>query len=132
MPYLRVGLPTGDEDDGLGSGETQGKFGIAFGTTVDDNWDFILDLGFIGRENTANGFQFGGAVVYKFNKTFSLHAEALFDSTDDSNVKDTTVILGGMVYRPAEYWMIGLYGGSEEGNIDSNTIVGAKIAYWYE
>ena len=37
-----------------------------------------------------------------------------------------------MVYRPAELWMIGLYGGVETGDVDENVVAAAKLAYFWE
>ncbi len=132
MPYVRLALPTGDEDEALGAGETQVKFGAAIGTTVDDDWDFILDVGFMGRSETENSFVIGGAVVYKFSEKFSMHVEGQLDIPRGDEFEDVGTLLGGMVYRPAEGWLVGLYGGVESGDIDDNVIGAAKLAYAFE
>lgn len=132
MPYVRLSLPTGDEDEALGAGETQVKFGAAIGTTVDDNWDFILDVGFLGRSETDNSIVIGGAVVYSFSEKFSLHVEGQIDMPRADEFDDVRTFLGGMVYRPAEGWMVGLYGGVESGDIDDNVIGAVKVAYAFE
>ncbi len=132
MPYLRLALPTGDDSDGLGAGETRVKLGASIGTTVDDDWDFVADVGFIGRSETDNSFAIGAAVVYNFTKQFSLHAEGRFEVASEDDMDDIGTILGGMVYRPADGWMIGLYGGMESGDIDDNVIGAAKLAYAWE
>jgi len=132
MPYVRIALPTGDDDKGLGAGETQVRFGASVGTTVDDNWDFIADIGYVGRSETDNSLRLGGAIVYNFSKKFSLHAEGIYDIADDDELEDIGVILGGMIYRPTEFWMVGLYGGVETGDVDDNMVAGAKLSYFWE
>jgi len=132
MPYARIALPTGDDAKGLGTGETQARFGVSIGTTVDDDWDFIADLGYVGRSETANSLRLGGAIVYSFSKKFSVHLEGIYDIADDEELEDIGVIMGGMVYRPAEFWMIGLYGGVETGAVDENVVVAAKLARFWE
>jgi hypothetical protein len=132
MPYVRLALPTGDDEEGLGAGETQFRFGVSIGTTVDDNWDFVADLGYVGRSETDNSLRLGGAIAYSFSKKFSVHLEGIYDIPDDDEVDELGVILGGMIYRPAELWMIGIYGGVETGDVDENVVVAAKLAYFWE
>jgi hypothetical protein len=43
VPHATAILPTGDEDKGLGTGETQGRIGISVGTTVNDVVHFAVD-----------------------------------------------------------------------------------------
>ena len=132
MPYVRLSLPTGDDEEGLGAGETQVKLGASIGTTVDDDWDFVADVGFVGRSETDNALQVGGAIIYSFNKKFSMQGEVMYEASSDSDMEDSTVLLGGMIYRPAEGWLVGLYGGMQTGEIDDNVIGGAKLAYAFE
>lgn len=129
MPYARLSLPTGDEDDKLGRGETQVQAGIAIGTTVADDWDFVLDAGFVARSKSDNAFQIGGAIVYNFHREFSLLGEVRYEASSDDDVDDTTTLLGGLVYRPAPAWLLGVYGGTwTGGDADENLLVAVKIA----
>ena len=132
MRYARIALPTGDDDKGLGAGETQVRFGVSIGTTVDDDWDFVADLGYVGRSETANSLRLGGAIAYNFSKKFSAHLEGIYDIADDDELEDVGVILGGMVYRPSEFWMVGFYGGVETGDVDENVVVAAKLTRYWE
>ncbi len=129
MPYARLALPTGDEEEGLGAGETRLKFGLSLGTTVEDDWDFVADIGFVARSETDNSLQLGGALVYTFRPEFSLLAEVMYESWSGDALDDRTLALGGLIYRPAERWLIGLYGGTEFGDVDDNLIVGAKLSW---
>lgn len=147
MPYVRVLLPSGDEDQGLGSGETSGRFGLAAGTTVADSWDFVVDGAFVARSETDNSFQVGGAVVYNFFYSkklagdrpdmylpeFSLLAEVRYESSTVSEGTDRTSALGGLVYRPTRRWQLSFYAGAEMGeDIDNNLILAAKTAFMFE
>ncbi len=132
MPYARIALPTGDDAEGLGAGETQFRFGASIGTTVDDDWDFVADISYVGRSETDNSFRIGGAIFYNFSKKFSLHAEGLYDMPDSDESDEESVFLGGMIYRPVEGWMVGLYGGMSTGDIDDNVIAAAKLAYVWD
>ncbi|MCX7819255.1 MAG: transporter [Kiritimatiellae bacterium] len=147
MPYARVLLPTGDEDEGLGAGETTARFGIALGTTVADHWDFVADGAFVARSETDNSFQIGGAVLYNFVYSkklagdrpnlylpeFSLLGEVRYESSTVSEGTDRTWALGGLVYRPAPRWQLSVYAGAEMGDdIDNNLILGAKTAVMFE
>lgn len=132
MPYARIAFPTGDDTEGLGSGETQFRFGASIGTTVEDDWDFVVDIAYVGRSETDNSFRIGGAIFYSFSKRFSLHVEGLYDMPDSDEMDEESVILGGMIYRPAEDWMVGLYGGMASGDIDDNVIAAVKLAYVWD
>lgn len=147
MPYGRLLLPTGDEDEGLGSGETVGQFGLAVGTTVADHWDCIADGAFVARSETDNSFQIGGAVIYNFQYSkklagdrptmfepeFSLLAEIRYESSTVSEGTDRTYALGGMIYRPTRRWQLSFYAGAEMGDdIDENLMLAAKTAILFE
>ncbi len=147
MPYVRVLLPTGDEDEGLGAGETAGRFGLAAGTTVADHWDFVADGAFVARSETDNSFQIGGALIYNFSYSkklagdrpdmylpeLSLLAEVRYESSTVSEGTDRTYALGGLVYRPTRRWQLSFYAGAEMADeIDNNLILAAKTAFLFE
>jgi len=147
MPYVQVLFPTGDEDEGLGRGETVGQFGLAVGTTVEEQWDFILDGAFAARSETDNSLQIGGAVVYNFSYSkklagdrpnmylpeFSLLAEVRYESSTVSEGTDRTYAVGGLVYRPTPRWQLSFYAGAEMGDdIDNNLILAARTAFLFE
>ena len=46
VPHATAILATGDEDKGLGTGESQGRFGISVGTTVNDVLHFGADVSY--------------------------------------------------------------------------------------
>ena len=50
IPHATAILPTGDEDEGLGTGEGQGRFGLSVGTTTMDVLHWGLDVSY-----TVNG-----------------------------------------------------------------------------
>jgi hypothetical protein len=58
--------------------------------------------------------------------------EGLYDMPDSDEMDEESVILGGMIYRPAEDWMVGLYGGMASGDIDDNVIAAVKLAYVWD
>ncbi len=47
IPHAKLYLPTGDEDKGLGTGDTDAKLGVSVGTTVEDDWHFAIDASWI-------------------------------------------------------------------------------------
>lgn len=43
IPHATLFLPTGDEDELLGSGDVEARLGVTIGTTVNDDWHFSVD-----------------------------------------------------------------------------------------
>jgi hypothetical protein len=128
MPFARLALPTGDDEKRLGRGETQFKVGLAAGTTVADDWDFVASAGFVARSDTDNSVQLGAAVIYMFRPQFQLLGEIMFETSTDENVPDRATVLGGFLYRPTEPWLFGVYGGVETGSdIEENFVGGLKL-----
>ena len=124
VPHATAILPTGDEDKMLGTGETQGRFGISAGTTVNDIFHFAADVSY-----TANGAiseddmderddLLTGAVslVVDLDERASVLGEAqLRDDPVDSEDDYAARFHLGLVYEINEHFTLMGYGGGTTG-----------------
>lgn len=129
IPHVSLFLPTGDEDKGLGEGETQTQVGASIGTTIYDVLHFIVDGSYTIRSNEKNVKELGASVVWDLDKRFSVQAEFLVSNdkfpSDDNN---PIYYLGGATYRPSEAFQITVYGGGAQ-HAEADVYGGAKVSY---
>ncbi|HMO50606.1 MAG TPA: transporter [Kiritimatiellia bacterium] len=123
IPHAEVSLPTGDEDKGLGSGETIINLGISVGTKVFDQLTYVVDASyaFNGASQFAdsddNQYSLSGSVVWDISDRFAVLAEGrLYEKLDfmDDNPYE---IKGGLVYRLSRNLQLAGYGGKVDGGM---------------
>lgn len=128
-PYVRVYLPTGDEDKGLGDGEVGTTVGVVLGTTKREDFDFSADIGCDVRDGE-NRFAGGGSVVWNMNQESALVAELRYwNETDEED--DMTVAMGGICTRLTRNWTILLMVGQQLNGAEA-TVGGARLAYRFD
>ncbi len=120
IPHAGVTLPTGDEDEGLGTGETVFTFGVSVGTKVYDCLTYVVDASYAFNGRIENGdadnvFYASASVVWDISDRFALITEGRIyeeNSFDDNPYE----IQGGFAYRFTEDVQFAVYGGqySEE------------------
>ena len=123
IPHATAILPTGDEDEGLGTGETQGRFGISAGTTVNDVVHFIADVSYTvdgtvgdnrnGRDDLTTGAL---TIMWDLDERATILGEVQLrddpvDDADDYAVKGH----GGLAYRINKSFSLMGYVGSSSG-----------------
>ena len=123
IPHATAILPTGDEDEGLGTGETQGRFGISAGTTVNDVVHFIADVSYTvdgtdgdnrnGRDDLTTGAL---TIMWDLDERATILGEVQLrddpvDDADDYAVRGH----GGMAYRINKSFSLMGYVGSSSG-----------------
>ena len=127
IPHATAILPTGDEDDGLGVGEGQGRFGVSVGTTVNDVLHFGADVSYTvngtwddmhdEREELITGAL---SLVWDLDDQASLLGEVqLRDDPVDDDDDYALHAHGGMSYRINEWFsLMGYFGGASGGYED--------------
>ncbi len=106
IPHGEVSFDTGDEEKGLGSGETVKTFGISIGTKTWDQLAWIVDASYAIDGGTATSkdsdvYYLSGALVWDVSDRFAVLAEARMwekNRFDDN----PTLIQGGMAYMLTE------------------------------
>ena len=123
IPHATGIFPTGDEDKNLGTGETQGRFGISVGTTVNDVVHFAVDV-----SHTVNGTEGEGdderddlttgalSIMWDLDERASILGEVQLrddpvDEQDDYALRGH----GGLAYRINKRFSLMGYVGSSSG-----------------
>ncbi len=125
LPHATAILPTGDEDDGLGAGEGQGRLGISVGTTVNDVVHFAVDGSYWVNGTAAEDVLsddrddlFTGAlsVVWDLDDKSSLlgEVEVRDDAIDEDDDFATRGHLG-LAYKVNQLVSVMAYGGGASG-----------------
>ena len=136
IPHVDVAAETGDEDKGLGSGETVSTFGLSVGTTVYDVLHYVADISYAlngGHEqpNPDNVVIFSGSIIWDVSDKFAVLVEGRI--TDEDTIDDETpqFIQGGMSYKFTDDFQLSWYGGSSRagGDRDADVVATVKAAY---
>lgn len=122
IPHADVSLPTGDEDKGLGTGETVFTFGVSVGTKVYEQLTYVIDASyaFNGRtigDEEENIYMVSGSIVWDISDRFAVLAEGrIFEKNDFDDMPYQAQ--GGLAYRITEDVQIAGYGGTYREDTD--------------
>ena len=115
VPHVEVRFPTGDQGDGYGAGDVSLLGGVTVGTKTWEcvNWAVDVTGAHISTNDPtlqSDTVIVSGSIVWELDDQFSLVAEI---SDNDQNYPDGHPITyeAGMVYKPNENLMLGIYGG---------------------
>ena len=126
IPHATAILATGDEDKGLGTGETQGRFGISVGTTTMDVLHWAVDASYTlnGAEADAEEFAEDGderdelvtgalSIVWDLDERSSILGEVQVRDDPVDEEEDDYALRAhlGMAYKVNENLSIMAYGG---------------------
>ncbi|MDR0994428.1 MAG: transporter [Verrucomicrobiota bacterium] len=117
IPYVNVICPSGNEDKGLGRGETQAHFGVSIGTTVNDVLHFAADASYAVNGSNAKAdddVAFGSlSLVWDLDERASLLGE--IQLRDDPVDPDDDYVVrghGGFAFRLNDMFTLAAYVGS--------------------
>jgi hypothetical protein len=136
MPYVEVSFPTGDEDEGRGTGETTLNLGLSAGSTVQKVYHLVLDARWVANDGQQdfseddNHYVLAASGIWDLNQTFSLVAEVKGENLAVGDQDFPVYYVGGMSYKPTENLRINFSAGAS-GNSDVTTIIGGKVAYTF-
>jgi hypothetical protein len=134
IPHVAVGLPTGDEDKGLGTGETTVTPGLSAGSKMYDWVSVIFDVSYAVNgagttDNLENAWLFGGSVIWDISERFAILAEAQASVLQDSmeGQDDTSALYGaGLSYDFTEnFELLAEFGTGDGENEGFFTVKGA-------
>ncbi len=135
IPHAEWSLGTGDEDKGMGAGQSLLSAGVSVGTVVMDMFHWIIDGRYtFGKEandgtgEEKNVFTFGGAFIWDLNEKCSLITEA--KASDDKNADGDVplYIQGGIGVQASENVYVSILGGGAK-NTDEDVLVSGKVSY---
>lgn len=124
IPHADVAFPTGDEEKGLGAGETVINFGLSVGTKVYDALTYVVDIGYsyngagqfiMGLEE--NMYTISGAIVWDVSDRLAFLAEARLYEKVGMMEDNPTEAKAGMAYRFGRETQLAIYGGTVDGGM---------------
>jgi len=132
IPHAEVSFDTGDEDKGLGSGDTEYFLGVSIGTIVEDMFHYIVDLSYNVRGEEENIALLSGSFIWDLNEQFSLLLEARASNDDGAegteDDDDPVFVQGGMYYEATDALGMGLYIGGGH-NTQEDVVISTKVSY---
>lgn len=105
IPYVTVQLPTGDEDKGLGAGETVYETGISVGTKVYDAITYLVGISYLvnGFQDAAgdgeDAYAISGSLVWDISDRFAVLGEGRIYEELSYMDSQPYEALGGLAYR---------------------------------
>lgn len=121
IPHGGVSFATGDDDKGLGAGESIPEVGVTIGTVVEDIWTFTLDATYFFEDYQRYNYDVAAGVICDVSETFGLIGETALSSIEyDAGDKEHPIVfLAGVVYEPSEpITMVLTAGGGTESEAD--------------
>lgn len=91
IPHVKVFLPTGDEDDGLGGGELRIRPGITSGFLIYNRWHMIGQLGYEFNDAIENSIIVSIGSIYEMNNRFGFTSELSVSDAEVGESKDQSV-----------------------------------------
>ena len=116
IPHVDIAFPTGDDDDGLGTGETMYMFGVSIGTVVYDVLHYVFDasyaMNYDARATEEDDVFMGSlSLIWDISDRFSVMGEGRIMDFQDTS--DQPFLIGaGMTYG----WTENLYSSFFIGN----------------
>ena len=129
IPHMDVIFDTGDEEEGLGRGDSSVLLGCSVGTVVADIYHWIVDARYEVRNDEENVVSAALAFIWDISDQFSVLAEGyLSDEEVPPDAKHPAFAQGGMCYKATDNLAINIYGGA--GKNPGEDMVGTlKVSY---
>lgn len=135
IPHVEVGFSTGDEDKGLGTGESMYAFGISFGTVVYDVLHYVLDLTYAANYDalaTDEDDIFAGSLslIWELSEQFNFSLETRlidFQDTDD----EPFIVGGGMAYKWSPDFQTSFFYGGWQEDADEDSTLNVRATYTF-
>lgn len=135
IPHVSVSLDTGDEDKGLGRGDTFTTVGVSIGTVTHEVLHWIADFSYVinGGEkgsDTDNYYELAGSLIWDVSKRFAVLVEGMLSEQEEADGDHLNFVQGGFTYKWTDDLVMGAYFGSTTSDdSDSNGRVTVKASY---
>lgn len=135
MPHGEVSFDTGDEEKGLGTGNTDFTVGVAAGTTVNRAFHFVADGRYRIVDDQDNIPSIATSIIWDLDEKFSLIAE--LELSREKNARDEfgnredrhpIIFVAGMHYQATRALHFALHGGTSK-NSELTELIRAKVSY---
>ncbi len=135
IPHLEIAFPTGDEDDGLGTGETAYSFGFSVGTVVYEVLHYVLDFTYAANYDALatdedDAFLVALSMVWDISDRFALSLEGGiidYQDTDD----EPYILGGGMAYKWSPNFQTSFFYGGWQESPDEDSATSVRATYQF-
>lgn len=119
IPYIRATLPSGDDDKGLGAGDSVVTAGIAYGDNITDELEWVLDFSYRVNPDVDNQLIVANSYIYNVSERFALLVEFLYEEEIENDQESLVVASGGFSYDWTRQLRMGIHiGGGVTGPVD--------------
>lgn len=136
IPHVEVSFPTGDEDEGLGTGENMVKFGLAVGTVTHEVLHWVADASYTINSDSkvaeeSDVFELALSIIWDVSDRFAVSAEGIVQ--DAENAEDNPILLGaGLSYKWTPSFQTRFFmGGWNNGANGEDTTLNVNAAYTF-
>lgn len=128
IPHISFSLPTGDEDKGLGADGSTIIAGIAYGSTINDWIDWVLDLSYKINPDFDDQMLLANSYVWNISEEFAVVTEVLYEEAILDGTDSKVLITAGFSYDWTESLQLDIHvGGGLTGPED---VIGqARVSY---
>mgnify|MGYP001100206508 CR=1 FL=1 len=130
IPHVSVTLPTGDEDKGLGNDDPVITAGIAYGSTINDWIDWVIDLSYRINSDQDNQIIVGHSYAWNMSDSFAIITELLYEEALDSDEDSQVLVSAGFSYDWTEKLQLDVSaGGGLTGPVDAYGNVSVRYSF---
>jgi hypothetical protein len=98
IPHVSFSLPTGDENKGLGVDGTTVILGIAYGSTINDWIDWVIDLSYKINPDFDDQMILANSYIWNLSEEFSLVTEVMYEEAILDGTDSKVLVTAGFSY----------------------------------
>ncbi|MCS6771911.1 MAG: hypothetical protein NZ740_07790 [Kiritimatiellae bacterium] len=131
IPHADISFATGEEEKGLGAGETEFRIGVAIGTKTHEAIWWVLDASYSTGDllNSDEILDLGLSVLWELSDQFTVAAEGLIRHMEET---DSEAVLAGAsaTYKWTPSFLTGVFAGKwNENDTGEDTVLKVSAAY---
>lgn len=135
IPHVAASFSTGDEDEGLGTGETMYLFGVSIGTVVYEVLHYVLDVSFAQNYDAKASEEDDALLVslsllWDLSDRFNVAAEGRVVDLQDTD-DESYLIGGGFTYEWTENFQTGFFYGGWQESDDEDRVLSVRANYTF-
>ncbi|MDF3130683.1 transporter [Kiritimatiellaeota bacterium B1221] len=130
IPHASFSIPTGDEDEGLGQDGIVVTFGVAYGSTINDWIDWVLDATYVVNPDVNDQILVANSYVWNISEEFGLVTEIMYREAIIEGEDSTVIATGGFTYDWTESLQLDIsVGGGLTGPTDAYGKAGLSYTF---
>lgn len=128
LPHVSFTLPTGDEDEGLGSEDSVIEVGMSYGDKLFDSVRWILDVSYRVNGDDGNQLLVGNSYIWDVSERFALLGEVYYEEEIEETADSLVIVSGGLSYDWTQDLQMGAHIG---GALTGDTEIHSEVRFSY-